>query len=458
MRSTIALLLTVCLPGLASAGDTISFKRDIAPILLQRCQACHGPQRAAGKFRVDTYLHLMAKSSSGKAIVPGKSADSELYRLLTTTDKDDRMPREADPLSDTQLKLIRQWIDKGAAFDGPDPAAELVSLVPPTVHPEPPKSYRAPVPILSLAFSPDGKELAAGGYHEITLWDPVKGTLLRRVKNVGQRTHGIRYSTDGKLLAVGSGSPGEYGELKMFDAKTGKLIRLFDTSPDILLDIAFSPDNALLASAGADRTIRIYEVADGKEITRIKQHADWVTSLSFSRDGLSLAGSSYDKMVKVFAARTGKLQATYGGHKAKVLAVAFDPKSTMLCTAGEDKQLHVWDPMVVAAQDGTAAQMEERFKKSLPVKHVTGFAKDVLRVAIANGQIFSTAADGMVRQHDLKTLNLVRSYEGHRDWVYALAVDPRGDLLATGSFDGEVRIWNIRDGSLIVRFVAAPGY
>jgi WD40 repeat protein len=52
----------------------------------------------------------------------------------------------------------------------------------------------------------------------------------------------------------------------------------------------------------------------------------------------------------------------------------------------------------------------------------------------------------------------MRTFSGHRDWVYSLAIDPSSQRLASGSYDGEVRIWNIPDGQLVTVFTAAPGY
>ena len=327
--------------------------------------------------------------------------------------------------------------------------------MPTKAQPDPPLNYRVAVPVLALAFSLDGKELVTGGYHEVLVWDATTGTLLRRIKNVGQQVQGIAFNADGSLLAVGSGTPGEFGELKTFDPKTGKLVRTYGTSTDLILGVAFSPDGLLLASAGADRTLRVYQTADGKELCRVKQHADFVTSVAFNRDGTSVAASSRDRMVKVFDPRTGKLQATYVGHPNKVFAVAFDTDSNRVCTAGEDRRIHVWNPREVAAADGTAAQMEERFKKELPAKHIPGFDKDIVALTVQHGSVYSAVGDG-VRQHDLASLKLVREFKGLSDSVCAVAIHESTKRVAASSFDGRVCIWDA-DGSARLNFLAAPG-
>ncbi len=69
----------------------------------------------------------------------------------------------------------------------------------------------------------------------------------------------------------------------------------------------------------------------------------------------------------------------------------------------------------------------------------------MLDLAVARGQVFSASADGKVRQHDLKSSRLVRAFEGLDDWAYSLAVDPAGNRLAVGGFDGGVRVYDHRE-------------
>ena len=90
-------------------------------------------------------------------------------------------------------------------------------------------------------------------------------------------------------------------------------------------------------------------------------------------------------------------------------------------------------------------------------KDGVGFGGEVYKLPRGAEFLFATSADKSVRQFDAKTHKQVRSFTGHEDWT--LSADYHGDSkrLASGAFNGEVRIWNAEDGKLIVAFVAAPG-
>ncbi|MDP7204765.1 MAG: c-type cytochrome domain-containing protein, partial [Pirellulaceae bacterium] len=208
MKTTRHMVFSLCsllLVPLAAVGqDKISFRGQVAPLLINNCLACHGPKKAEGGYRVDSFERLSQEGDSGAAgLVAGNLEESELFRRLISEDEDERMPLEGDPLPPEHVDLIKQWIEQGATYDAEDPKASLASIVPPPTHPDPPEAYPSTLPVTALSFSQDGQQLVVGGYHELTVWNPADGALLRRIKNVGQRTYAIQYSPDGSLLAVG---------------------------------------------------------------------------------------------------------------------------------------------------------------------------------------------------------------------------------------------------------------
>ena len=424
------------------AFGPVSFSKEIAPILVKKCVACHGPEKSKGHFRLDSLDWLMRAGESKSApVLPSQPEQSELVRRLTAKDEDDRMPQKDDPLPAGHIALIERWIKEGAKFDGADTKAPLITLIPRGQHPDPPTVYRHPVAVTALAFNPDGTELAVGGYHEMTIWNPSDGKLLRRIRNVAQRTQSVEYGPDGALLAAGGGSPGQLGQVALFNPTNGALLRVLGTLPDMALTLSFSPDGSRLAVGSADNSIRIYDVVTGKEQLVIQQHADWVMSIAWSRDGAHLASASRDRTARIYAATNGDLETSYTAHQGPALAVAFSEDGQRVCSAGRDKKIHLWD-----AKEGKADG------------EIGGFDDDIFKLVVFEKSIFSCSADKKIRQHAMGKKELVRTFSGHKDWVYSLAIDGKSKRLASGSYDGEVRVWNLEDGLTLTAFIAAPGY
>ena len=426
--------------GCFAAAGEVSFTKDIAPILAKKCITCHGPEKAKGNYQLHNFAALFKPGASqAAAVTPGQPTQSELFRLLVTTDAADRMPQKDDPLPKAQIALVEQWIRQGAKFDGPDAKAHLASLIPRVPHPNPPASYARPVPIAALAFSPDGSQLAASGYHEVTLWEPTTGKLARRVKNLPQRIQALAWHPDGRWLAVGGGSPGQSGEVALVDTTTGEVAKVLATTIDTVMTLAFVPSGKQLAAGGADNAIRILSIPEGKELRLLQQHADWVLGLAFSPDGRHLASASRDRTARVFSLATGDLEASYMGHDAPVSGVAFTDDGKSVYSCGRDKAVHFW-----SAKDA---------KK--PGK-IPGAEGELFRVLVAGELVFSGGADALVRQHKLDDRSLVRAFTGHGDRVIALAAHVAGKRLATGAHDGEVRVWSWDDGRLMSKFIATP--
>jgi dipeptidyl aminopeptidase/acylaminoacyl peptidase/mono/diheme cytochrome c family protein len=430
-------------PEPPSASLPVSFSKDLAPIFLQKCVTCHGPEKSKGGYQLHTFEGLWKGGESKEPpVIPGQPERSKLFQLLVAKDPDDRMPQKDDPLPAAQIALIERWIKDGAKFDGPDPKATLASMAPALPHPDPPAAYARPVPILALAFSPDGTELAASGQHEVTFWNPTSGALLRRVKNLPQQIHALAFSPDGALVAACGGTPGRSGELNVFDPRSSVAPKPLAVAPDCVLALAFSPDGRRLIGGGADNAIRVFDIATGREERRIEQHADWVLGLAFSPDGARFASASRDKTARLFDVSTGELEETYAGHAAAVFAVAFGGDGKSVFTAGRDREVHAW-------QTNDAKKIFE----------IRGFEGDVLRIHLQGDQLFSCCTDRQIREHRLgeKKAELVRTFGSHHDVVYALAHHEPTHRLATGSFDGEVRVWDTGDGKPVNHFIAAPG-
>ncbi len=111
--------------------ETVSFARDIAPILVENCTGCHiGGRQAQANFRMDTFAQLLRGGDAGKVIAIEKPAESLIVKKLKGEGGGQRMPAGGRPaLSPEKIELISKWILEGAAFDGPGPTSNIETVI-----------------------------------------------------------------------------------------------------------------------------------------------------------------------------------------------------------------------------------------------------------------------------------------------------------------------------------------
>lgn len=465
MRSLVQ-TATYCLAAVwlcsTSAGvllaEPVSFQQEVAPLLVKRCLACHGEQKFKGEYQLHTLAALLTPGASGEATVtPSQPEASYLLQLVQEADAELRMPQGADRLADAEIDLLKRWIAEGAKTNGVEPQATLVNVAQ-WKHPDPPEVYRRPFPVTVVAFHPEGKELAVGGHHEITIWNVEDGKLLRRLRGIGERTYSLAYTKNGAQIVVASGTPAQLGEVKLLNVADGAVVRHFGSLADCALAVAFNSDEQRLAVGGADNITRIYDVATGKEQVTIKDHSDWITSVAWSPDGAHLATASRDKTCKVFDSQSGVLVTTFPEHGEAVLAIAYHSDGKHAISAGADNRIRYW----IAGDPGweNAEKMDK--KKRHQIGEITGFTGAVQRLALGDGQLFACSTDHSIRQFDLEKRSAIRSFAGHQDWLFAADYHEGTKRLATAGLDGQVRIWqtDARDEKQhkVIDFIAAPGY
>jgi WD40 repeat protein len=212
----------------------------------------------------------------------------------------------------------------------------------------------------SLAFSADGKRLAAGGVlGTIKVWDAVTGHGLLSIHTstgaqVAPRILGpgspvtcinsVAFSPDGTRLATCAMNE----TVTLWDATTGKEIKTLRKGANKVAALnycfgsAFSPDGKRLAAGGLDKMVRVWDVGTGREILSLAGHAAWVQGVAFSPDGKWLASAGHDRVVCVWDATTGHEWLRLKGHTASVYCVAFSPDSGLLASGSEDGTVKIW--------------------------------------------------------------------------------------------------------------------
>jgi hypothetical protein len=424
----------------ASSETKVSFRAEIAPLLRRRCLTCHDEDSAKGGYQLANFEKLLQPGESELApIIPGKSSESELMHLLREPDASDRMPQKADALPAEEIELIARWIDQGAINDGGPSNLSLVELTRETFLRSAPVQYARPCPITALAFNPEGTQIAVSGYFEVTVWDLVTGTLARRIGGLPERITSLDWDRTSNLLVAGGGVPSQWGTVAIVDPAAEYRVQLLCDLPEVVTSVAVADGKPIIAAAGGDRTVRFFELRSGKETRVLRQHADWVQAVALSKDGNHAATGSRDRTVKVFDTRTGELESTYTGHETPIVDVGFSLSGASVFSMAHDRTLHRWNRQS-AAKDG------EFFV----------FPSDVLRIAVTQDRIVTAGSDDLVRVSQISDRQLLFALPGHRDVVQAIAISPGGNTFATGSYDGEVCVWETVCGTWLQRFVASP--
>ena len=162
-----AALATIAISSARAVQTKPGYVKQIEPLLLEKCVACHNHTTRKGELNLESYEALMAGGKRGAAIVPGKSAESLLVKMVEGTIKP-RMPL-GDELNAEEINLLKTWIDAGAhgsdktAKPESSPVESTVSL--PALSPN--KDVTAAVS--AVAFHPNGSVIALGRYQLVEL-------------------------------------------------------------------------------------------------------------------------------------------------------------------------------------------------------------------------------------------------------------------------------------------------
>jgi WD40 repeat protein len=149
----------------------------------------------------------------------------------------------------------------------------------------------------ALSFAGEGNQLAVVQQGKVTVFDAATGQVLRELAHEQYPAGPLStaMSRDGAVCAVGY-APNSIG---LWDAQTGKPLRLIKAHSNWVVSLAFTPDGALLASSAGDTTASVWEVATGKEVGRLRfgDGGTYVYSVSISDDGRWLAAGRQGEYV-----------------------------------------------------------------------------------------------------------------------------------------------------------------
>ncbi|MCV3213318.1 hypothetical protein OGM63_07235 [Plectonema radiosum NIES-515] len=306
--------------------------------------------------------------------------------------------------------------------------------------------------VYSVNFSPDGELLATGSKDAtIKLWRR-DGSLVKILRGHKGWVNWVTFSPDGQFIASASDDK----TVKIW-RRDGSLVTTLSGHQKGVTAVNFSPDGQLLASAGRDKKVMLWrrgkstqDVLKFRPYKTLRQHTSTVWSLSFSSNGQQLASGSDDNTINLWSVR-GALLKTLKGHSDAVAGVAFSPDNKILASASYDKSVKLWSlnpprlPILTGHKDRVLSVAWSADGKML----ASGSRDRTVKLwqrEITNNE-YPVFKDGVYPYKGVVT-RLYKTLLGHTDKVASVTFDPKGQMLASASYDKTVKLWR-RDGSLL---------
>lgn len=284
--------------------------------------------------------------------------------------------------------------------------------------------------VTDLSWSPDSTMVvvsdAAG---MLTVFDIAKDIMLWSVIAHATGALQVKWRSDGQIIS----SAGQDGVVKLWDSRTGEVQQTINIG-DVWVDhISWSPNGEFLA-ASAGKTLIILN-QQGEELSRFDQHNSTVTAISWKFNSQEVATACY-RAVNLFRIGFAKPYKTLQC-LGSLINLAWSPDGNSICAGSQDRMLQFWR---ITAKQGGHAEM-----KGYPEK-VSNLAwnYDGHYLASSGGKdvvIWTNKGKGPAgtKPHIL---------EGHRQRITQMCYQNKGNYLASGSQDGEVRIWQVKKGDV----------
>lgn len=336
--------------------------------------------------------------------------------------------------------------------------------------------------VLRVAFSPDGRQIVSGSADKnVKLWR-LDGTLITSLKGHIAAVYGVAFSSDGKLLTSAStdktvkiwkpeealsktftghsstvwrasfspngkivASAGGDSKIKLW-TREGVLLKTLAGHKAAVMAVTFSPDGQMFASSSADGIVKFWNI-DGKLLRTISAHNGLIHALAFSQNGEIIASGSDDTKIKLWN-KNGDLLATLTGHESRIYGLEFSNDGRFLASGSGDGTVKIWQ---ILEKSLGSSGVDYRLLKTLNVGR-----GEVWGVALSpdGSKIAASTIEGIINiwylRYNSGTKNefSMKTIEANNDSFTRIDFSNDGRFLATGSWDGTVKLWDI-EGQLL---------
>ena len=285
--------------------------------------------------------------------------------------------------------------------------------------------------INDLAFSPDGRMIAASNGFDINFWNVESGDLVNSITGYHEVVGKALFIPDRDLLvSFDSG-------VRIWDLKTRKLQKTLSSTESVRC-IQLSPDGNTLACGNSDNLVLLFDVNTWLNKYTLKGHIDGISSVAFSPDGNTLISSSWDNIMRLWNIHTGKYISILKGDTSEPEFVVFNPNGQNVVSLDEGK-MRIWDIDTGILEKTIDTEEEEIYSYA--------FSPD--------GRMIVSSAGKKILFWDIDSGELMNNLPVDT-WVNSLAFSPDGNIIACSRYNG-VSLYNSNTGELKKTFTGHIG-
>ncbi|MBN2089403.1 AAA family ATPase [candidate division KSB1 bacterium] len=329
------------------------------------------------------------------------------------------------------------------------------------------KKHKAEV--INLAYSPDGKLLASASLDQtIILWNTTNGNQIRSFDGHSDFVTSLAFSPDGKILVSGSFDK----TIRFWSIESGIEIRTFNGFNEYITCVSFNPYGNIIASGSTNSMIRVWDVAFSQENRTLKGHDDSINKVVFSPNGQLLASASTDKTVRIWEVSSGREIYTLKGHVVNAKSLHFFDDQKLMSVDNWDRTIRLWDLssgqilfayrlkyyieepvfnhdgkiLASACSDHKIRLWSTATGKEIFVDDIK--SKDTPKLAISmDGEKIAFNQGTEILVWNVKTHQEIFRLKGHTRRITSLKFNPSGKILASGSYDETLRLWDMTKGT-----------
>ena len=320
--------------------------------------------------------------------------------------------------------------------------------------------------VTAVAWSPQGEYIASASTIDssVQVWNANTGNIIlitppdidptgKRIpphqkipisaffSTNSQQVNTLAWSSDGTRIASALGNDTTH----IWNIKTGSDLFLRPTLPGNANTLAWSPDGNSIATVNGNVSVQVRSVVTGNLLFTYTGHTRSVLSLAWSPTGKYIASAGADGLVQIWDATLGYTLVTYRGHTAPVNTVAWSSDSGQIASGGNDGLVQVWDAVTGFTQFS--------YRGHVGAVNTIAWQKGTLPLSGNNARIASGGVDATVQVWSIGKASItpqgqimalqgnILIYRGHTGQITSLTWSPYGQLIASGSEDGTVQIW-----------------